>query len=156
MGILILTDAGRDEYGAVCEIGKASNAKVRNAIEVGSTARNEIWTRLADEILGAAGDEPGRGERQGQTEPASMPLPEFPLPDGHARGCLGTRRAGHDNEADDGDDDGGGDKGGDEEDPQRDGLGGLGKGNGEIREGKGTFGGLNVAQDGRDTGNDNE
>ncbi len=89
-------------------------------IEVGLAPGQEIGSRFSEQVLHAIGDEPSANDGEGEAKQAGMELPQLALPDQRLWCPNRDRRAGNENEADDGDDDDGAENADDDEQPDGD------------------------------------
>lgn len=104
-----LADGRGDEHPVLIE-GLPNNridSEFLNAAEVRLAARQQIRSRLSEEVLHALGDHEGSGQGECETHPARVPLPEFPPPD-ERLGCSPLRRGSGDEQQTHEEDDAGG------------------------------------------------
>ncbi|KAL2275899.1 hypothetical protein FJTKL_01453 [Diaporthe vaccinii] len=115
-------DAGGDEPLVAVGDFQAAHDVLRVVIDVRVAARQQVRARLAEEVLHAVGDEPGRSQGEGEPQPADVELPQLALPDQGLGRALWYRFSGHKDKRDDQDDDYGDDAHAGDEQPWWDGL----------------------------------
>jgi len=89
------------------QVLQSANDVIGEVVEVGLASIEEIRSRLAEQVLHAVRDEPGRNDGQGEAQQTGMQLPQLALPDHRLWRPNGHGRAGHKDEANDGDEDNG-------------------------------------------------
>jgi hypothetical protein len=120
----VRADVGSDEHPVgVYDVGHDGvDERLLDAAEVGLAAREQVGTRLSEEELHALRDEESGCERERETHPANVPLPELPTPDECLGGSPASGRAGDEDHAHDEDDGGGREERDDDEQPCWNGL----------------------------------
>lgn len=78
MRIRVLANVGGDKRPPGVEVlAVATDNVVLNVGEVWLATGNTAWSRFAEEVLHALGDEEGNDKRESKASPAFLPLPEL-------------------------------------------------------------------------------
>lgn len=78
MRIWVLADVGGNKRPSGVEVlAVATDNIVLDVGEVWLAAGNAAWSRLAEEVLHALGDEEGNDKRESKASPALLPLPKL-------------------------------------------------------------------------------
>ena len=132
--------------GRVAHSRDAGNSVLSDLAQIRDAARDDVWARLADQVLESGCDEPGGGAGHAQAEPAGEPFPELAAPDEGFRDGFWDRGAGDEEERDDEDYGCWGTEADDDDDGDGDGVRVVGVAELGVGEGDGAFVGGDFAE----------